>query len=114
MSNKLKGKSGEDLAVDFLTKNGFKILQRNFRYSRYSEIDIIAKKNKIIYFVEVKFRTSNAFGTPFEAITKSKLEKIKKGVNYYLATSNETFESYRISAISILNSNIDFIENILF
>ncbi len=113
MSNKLKGKSGEDIAVEFLSKKGFKILARNFRYSRYSEIDIIAKKDNVIYFIEVKYRTNSSFGTPFEAITKSKIEKIKKGVSYFIAQTHEKFSSYRLSAISILDGKIDFIENIL-
>lgn len=114
MSNKLKGKSGEDLAADFLLNGGFKILERNFRYSRCSEIDIIAKKDDILYFIEVKYRTYDAFGFPLEAITKSKLEKIKAGASYYLSNTKEKFKSYRISAVSILGSKINFIENILF
>lgn len=113
MSNKVKGKCGEDKAADFLIKKGFKILARNFRYSRYSEIDIIAKKDSILYFVEVKYRTNTSFGVPFEAITKSKIEKIKKGVSYFIAQTHENFSSYRLSAISILGEKIDFVENIL-
>ena len=54
MSNKLKGKLGENIAKDFLVKKGFKILDTNFHYSRFGEIDIIASKSNVIYFVEVK------------------------------------------------------------
>ena len=112
MSNKLKGKLGEKLAKDFLLNKGFEILETNFHYSRYSEVDIIAYKSGIIYFVEVKYRTTNFFGMPFEAITKSKLEKIKACAQYYLSNTNKKFKSYKISAISILNSKIDFIESV--
>ena len=116
MSNKLKGKYGEEIARDFLLERGFKILDCNFRYSRYGEIDIIAIKNKIIHFVEVKFRTSEFFGMPQEAITKSKLEKIYLSAKYYLSQTKEKFTTFYLSAISILKTNrefkIDFIENI--
>ena len=114
MSNKLKGKYGEDVAVDFLRKRGFEILERNFRYSKYSEIDIVAKKDKIVYFIEVKYRTNSIFGMPLESITKSKLEKIKKGVSYYISKHQGEFCSYRISALSIFGEKIDFLESILF
>ncbi len=113
MSNKLKGKLGEKLAKDFLLNKGFEILETNFHYSRYGELDIIAYKDNIIYFVEVKYRTTNLFGMPFEAITKSKLEKIKACAQYYLSITKKKFKGHRISGISIYNSNIDFIENIL-
>lgn len=112
MSNKLKGKLGEDKAKEFLLKRGFKILDTNFRFSRFGEVDIIAQKSNIIYFVEVKYRTTNAYGMPFEAITKSKLEKIISCAQYYLSQSKEKCRSYRISAVSILDNKIEFIENI--
>ncbi len=114
MSNKTKGKLGENIAKDFLVKRGFKILETNFHYSRYGEVDIIAAKNNIIYFIEVKYRTSTTYGMPFEAITKSKLEKIKACATYYLSTIKKIYANYKISAVSILNSNIDFIEDIVF
>lgn len=118
MSNKLKGKLGEQIARDYLIKKGYEILDTNFRYSRYGEIDIIAFKNSIICFVEVKYRTSNTFGTPLEAITKSKLEKIQLSANYYLSQTKKKFKSYRIEALSILDKKGEFeinhIENIQF
>lgn len=118
MSNKLKGKLGEELARDYLVRRGFEILDTNFRYSRYGEIDIIAYKNYAIYFIEVKYRTSNAFGTPLEAITQKKLEKIYLSAKYYITQSAKKFKSYKISAISVLDTKngpvVDFIENIQF
>ena len=112
MSNKLKGKLGENRAKEFLLKNGFKILETNFRYSRYGEIDIIAAKNDILYFVEVKYRTTNKFGMPLEAITKAKLKKICNCANYYLTLCDKKFKSYKISALSVFNDDINFIESV--
>lgn len=99
MNNRELGNKGEDLACQYLIKNGYEILERNKHFSRFCEIDIIAKlKNKFI-FVEVKTRKSNTFGTPFEAITKNKYDHIKTGVLSYLQENK--IKDYQIDAIGI-------------
>ena len=77
MNNREFGNKGEDLACEYLIKNGYKILERNKHFSKLCEIDIIAKLKDKVVFVEVKTRKSNAFGSPMEAITKTKYHKIK-------------------------------------
>ncbi len=99
MENKKIGNAGEDLACRYLEKRGYKILERNKHYSRFCEIDIIAEYKNTLVFVEVKTRTTNDFGTPFEAITKSKYENIKKGIQFYL--QEHKFQKYRIDVIGI-------------
>lgn len=117
MSNTKKGKYGEELALNFLKKRGFKILEKNFRYSKFGEIDIIAEKNGVLRAVEVKTRTSLIFGHPLEAITKEKLKKIYLTLQFYLKTS--PYKASQIDAISILVDknnpeiyDIKFLENI--
>ena len=78
MNNKELGTYGENLAKKYLTNKGYKILDANVKFSRFCELDIIAKLNDIISFIEVKTRKNNNFGIPFEAITKTKYENIKK------------------------------------
>lgn len=99
MNNRKFGDAGEDLACRYLEKNGYKILERNKHYSRFCEIDIVAQIKNTIVFVEVKTRKTNDFGTPMEAITKSKFENIKKGIQYYLKENN--VKDYRIDVIGI-------------
>lgn len=99
MENKKIGNAGEDLACRYLGKRGYKILERNKHYSRFCEIDIIAEYKNTLVFVEVKTRTTNDFGTPFEAITKSKYENIKKGIQFYL--QEHKFQKHRIDVIGI-------------
>lgn len=99
MSNRKLGGAGEDLACRYLERNGYEILERNKHYSRFCEIDIIAKYKKTIVFVEVKTRKTNAYGTPMEAITHTKFENIKKGVQFYLAENKA--KDYRIDVIGI-------------
>lgn len=99
MNNKTVGNAGEDLACRYLEKNGYKILERNRHYSRFCEIDIIAQYKNTTVFVEVKTRKTDAFGTPSEAVTKTKYENIKKGVQFYL--SENKVKDFRIDLISI-------------
>ncbi len=113
MNNREFGSKGEDLACEYLKKNGYEILERNVHFSKLCEVDIITKyKNKIV-FVEVKTRKSEAFGSPFEAITKAKYNNIKTGVLSYLKENN--IKDYQIDAIAItLNPNlkIEHLKNI--
>lgn len=120
MTNKIIGKVGEDIAKNFLIKNGFKILEMNYRYSRVSEIDIIACKKDVLHFVEVKTRTQNFFGSPQEAVTTLKLKHIYSCAIDYMAKADKKYKKYQIDVIGIiLDKNnkekiekIDFIENI--
>lgn len=77
------GKLAEDFAACVLKKHGYKILQRNFR-SRFGEIDIIAKKNEYLVFVEVKYRKSTDYGGGAAAIDARKQERIRKTAAIYL------------------------------
>lgn len=101
-SNKIKGKLGEQKAAEYLQKLGYKILERNYRYSRYAEIDIIAKDKDTIVFAEVKTRTNTAFGHPFEAVNHTKIENIFKAALSYLKNTKESYKKYRIDVISVV------------
>ncbi len=96
----LFGKKAEDFATDLLQKNGYKILERNFR-SRFGEIDIIAQDRDTLVFVEVKARTSRRFGLPEEAVTPSKLWKIQKTAEYYSVTHPTLPKKLRIDVVAL-------------
>ena len=83
MSNRSVGKDKEALAVEYLKKSGYSILERNF-YSRAGEIDIIARDRDTIVFVEVKYRKAAGFGIPEEAVNLPKQGKIYKAAMYYI------------------------------
>lgn len=99
MNNREFGDAGEDLACRYLEKQGYKILERNKHFSKFCEIDIIAKHKDTVIFVEVKTRKTDGFGTPLEAITPSKLANIKKGVQFYI--SENKVKKYRIDVVGI-------------
>jgi putative endonuclease len=97
--NKITGQCGEDFAVTFLKNNGYKILKRNYR-NKIGEIDIIAKTNDELVFVEVKTRGSDMFGTPAEAVTYHKKKKIVNTAKYYLL-KNPTDMNIRFDIIEV-------------
>ncbi len=100
-----KGLDGEALAAEYLKGIGYKLVSKNF-HSRFGEIDLIVLDKTTIVFVEVKLRTNRLFGTPLEAITYSKLEKIKKTALYFLTVNNLANKPYRLDAIEIERNNL--------
>lgn len=100
MNNKVLGNWGEDKAVDYLITKGYEILDRNVR-TNYGEIDIVAKINNTIIFVEVKTRSSKQFGYPEEAITKNKMTHMIESAQDYLQTHPDIKSDLRIDVIAI-------------
>lgn len=94
------GKIAEDMTADYLQKNGYKILARNFRFQK-AEIDIIAEKDELIIIVEVKARSTDFFILPQEAVTKTKIRSIVQAANHYLEEFNKQNE-VRFDIISVL------------
>ena len=100
LGNKETGAIGEHKASLYLKNHGYKILERNFR-AKTGEIDIIAQKDGVIAFVEVKTRGRNAVILGREAVTPSKQRKIIKTALYYLSANNVTFLQPRFDVIEI-------------
>lgn len=101
------GNIAEEKACKFLHKQGFSIIERNF-YSKFGEIDIIAVKNRVLHFIEVK---SGKNFEPIYAVTPKKIEKIIKTANYYLL-KKKIDSDYCIDALIIKKNSIELIENI--
>ena len=97
---KIFGKLGEDAAAKFLEVQGYKILARNFRI-RSAEIDIIAQKDDVIVFVEVKARSDIRHGLPSEAVTVRKQKKIIEAAGVFLQDENFSECACRFDVIEI-------------
>lgn len=110
MNSKVLGACGETIATEYLVKNGYKILDKNFSNS-IGEIDIVACKNNLIVFVEVKARTSKKFGLPCESVNYIKQQKIKKVALSYLKMKKKLQTQCRFDVIEVLNNEINHIEN---
>lgn len=94
------GKRGERLAIEFLEKNGFRILETNYRFKR-AEIDIIARDHEMLVFVEVKTKKSTFFGEPEEMINDRKIEMMQSAAEAYMY-ENGWRKDIRFDVIAIL------------
>ena len=99
--NKESGRSGESIAVDFLTKKGYRILQRNYRYG-YGEIDIIADDHGVLVFVEVKARFTRKYGEPEESVSMRQRKQLRKTASGYLFQHHIDDTECRFDVIAIL------------
>lgn len=100
LHNRALGDEGEALAAEFLVRRGFKILERNFR-CRVGEIDIVARDDKTIVFVEVKARKNRLYGTPQLSVTPFKQRQISKAALTWLAKKGQLDVCARFDVISI-------------
>lgn len=98
--NKIKGNYGENMACDYLEDSGFEIIARNFNCI-YGEIDIIAKEDDEIVFIEVKTRCQNYFGEPIEAIDKNKIQHLYNSAKYFLHKNNLLDKAIRFDVIEV-------------
>lgn len=105
MAKQDEGRFGEEHAASFLRKKGYQIIDRNFRI-RGGEIDLIAieqdKGEKTLVFIEVKTRTSDAYGTPLEAIGYYKLKTLIKAAQIYKMKHPGLPQLMRIDAVSVI------------
>ncbi len=101
------GKKGEQLAVDFLLKKNYDIIERNYRFDK-AEVDIIAQKNDILAIVEVKTRSTADFGNPQDFVKPKQIKNLVKAVDEYV-TVNELDVEVRFDIIAIVRENKGFI-----
>lgn len=94
------GESGESLAVKFLKKNGYKIIEQNYR-CKLGEIDIIARDGRVLAFIEVKARRTGQFGGPKWAVTRQKQRKISMVALKYLKETEQMGKKARFDVVAI-------------
>jgi putative endonuclease len=99
-NKRVQGAKGEATAVQYLQRQGFRILKQNYRYER-GEIDIVAEDNDELVFVEVKARHSHEYGLPEEAVTPHKQQQIRTVAEGYLAEHNSNERACRFDVIAI-------------
>ena len=109
MNNRIVGNLGEEEAVKHLKKNGYNIIERNYRL-KTGEIDIIATIDDFLVFVEVKLRVSDRFGRPADAVGRNKINKIVKTSLHYMQKNNSFDKMVRYDVIEISFGEINHIE----
>jgi putative endonuclease len=99
-SRQRQGKAGEDMAAKYLEHQGLAIRERNYRFE-HGEIDLIAEEGEELVFVEVKARRSTTFGTPEDAVTEEKQERIRAVADGYLYEHDIDDRPCRFDVIAI-------------
>ena len=94
------GQNGENIVANYLLKNNYKILDKNFR-CRQGEIDIIAKDKNELVFIEVKTRTNTHYGRPAEAVNYNKQNHMIKSIKFYLHIKKLENSFIRIDVIEV-------------
>lgn len=94
------GQQGETLACQYLSRQGYRIIARNYR-TRLGEIDIVAEARGTLVFVEVKTRRGHQCGHPFEAVTPAKWRQISKAALQYLAETGREGQEARFDVVAI-------------
>ncbi len=107
--NKKLGREGEKQAVKYLKKNGYKILEKNYR-TRFGEVDVIARKGEVVAFIEVKTRLTDIFGSPSQAVTRERQFKYVQAAKFYFA-GREIDCVVRFDVIEIFRGNLNHIES---
>ena len=106
MTTAEKGNFGEMVAAMYLEKQGYEIVERNFR-CRLGEVDIICRKGNQIVFIEVKTRTSDNYGAPSEAVNREKMNRIRKVAALYMMWEKITNYQVKFDVMEILLNHIE-------
>jgi Holliday junction resolvase-like predicted endonuclease len=109
-TNHQAGHDAEQRAADYLASQGFEVVELNWK-TRYCEIDIVAKKAKTIYLVEVKSRKNSYFGSGFDYITPKKLGQMRFAAEMWVQNHSWSGD-YRLAALSVDASNCTFIDEL--
>ena len=110
----LLGREGEDIAARHLRRSGYKILRRNFRAPHGGEVDIVCRHGRELVFVEVKTRSSEEFGRPFDAVDQKKRRLIIRGAMKWLRLLDMPDITFRFDVVEVLTAppgEVRIIEN---
>jgi putative endonuclease len=116
-SKQVVGRWGEDAAVTYLVANGYTVLVRNFR-SAHGEIDIVAIREGLLIFVEVKTRKSHAFAYPEASVTRRKQTCLLSAAEDYLQSHPDSVDSWQFDVIAVEGrpggkAKIEHFENVI-
>lgn len=103
MNTRAIGTQGENIAVEYLQRNGYKVLERNYN-CRFGEIDIIAYNYGFYVFIEVKSRNTLAFGMPREAVTLHKQQRIIGAAKHWLFKNRKTGVPIRFDVVEVIDN----------
>lgn len=100
MKRKTTGAIGEKLAADYLIKQGYEIIETNYR-CKEGEVDIIARDNDFLVFIEVRTKNSRVFGSPEESVTNTKKQHLKNVAARYIESHDKLSQQWRIDFVAV-------------
>lgn len=103
------GRAGEELAVDWLQRNGYTIIMKNFRWGK-TEIDIVAIKGEWLHVIEVKTSSSDKWGMPEQRVNAKKMEVLRRAAAVLLAMSSRKWIQYDVIAVTLKKGDNPLIE----
>jgi len=103
-----QGLAGEQQAIRYLASRGWVVLAHRFRVGRL-EIDLIARRGRLVTFVEVKARRSDAFGSPLEAVTGAKRREVVKVARAWVDRFGRPTDVYRFDCIAIVDNKLEHV-----
>jgi putative endonuclease len=109
LGRRAHGRFGEDRAAAWCGANGYAVLARNWR-TREGELDLVARRDGVVVFCEVKARASNAFGSPAEAVTPAKQRQVRHMAVAFLADQGLRAAELRFDVVSVLSGKVEVIE----
>lgn len=115
-SNREFGAGGEEAAAAFLSDKQFTVIERNYRFGKYGEIDIIALREHLIIFVEVKNRSSERFGGALYSISTKKKQSLRTTARAFLQSHpeyNDPAYTFRFDLVAVSGGSIDWVEDIV-
>lgn len=117
-NNQQVGSFGETVARHWLRTQGCKILYLNYRAPEGGEVDIVARRGKLLLFIEVKTRRVGGIGRPLDAVNSAKLELIERGANSWLKRLKSRAMPWRFDVIEVIltpgsKPHVNLVENVL-
>ena len=109
LARRALGADGEELAARWYEANGYEVVARNWR-CRQGELDLVARRGRTFVFCEVKSRTTAAFGTPAESVTREKRQRLRVLASRWLDESPVRPTSIRFDVASVLGGRLEVIE----
>lgn len=100
MNTRKLGRYGEEAALRYLKKQGYRLVTCNF-YCPYGELDLVMQQGRELVFVEVKTRTSQRFGAPEDSVNRQKLRKLRQTIAVYLEQVTLRYSSIRLDVVAV-------------
>lgn len=107
---KALGRQGEDAAAAWYLRQGYEVIERNWR-CRAGEIDLICRRARVLVICEVKTRTTERFGAPLEAVTPAKCRRLRRLATLYLLEAGSGHSVLRFDVAAVREGRVEVVEN---